>query len=502
MIGAETKSEANFSAEHDEVQWLLDSGVFGRSTNLTRLFKLACDKYFSGHADQIKEYTLAVEGLGRPFDFDPQSDPIVRVTVHALRKRLAEYYSGEGRNRPVRISLPLGHYVPSFTHHERVPIHQAYPNGNGNGAVETVLVPQPDDPDRKRFRPTRSVAAIIAVAAAGILFAAFWQMKRVAAARVNANLAAAASKPGDALHVLVGENRSPYTDHSGIHWVADRYCTGGTPFAVLDEKINGTEDPEIYLAGRRGSFHCVFPVPKGYYQVQLHFADTSDAQDGATTTGFSFNGGSAHFLDVVDSAPGQNTATAGVYPGITTEQDGAIHIDFLTGDSFVNAIEVAPDPQKMMLPLRMTMGPKDFIDAQGQVWLSDRYFTGGRRNYVTSANTDTPNSLYYWSRVGHFEYSIPVAANELYTVKLHFLEPWFGNPNSGMKGMGGRIFDVYSDGTTLLENFDVYAAGGSGPVVRTFTHIQPTAQGKINLIFMPVVNYGLLSALEVIPEVN
>jgi hypothetical protein len=52
----------------------------------------------------------------------------------------------------------------------------------------------------------------------------------------------------------------------------------------------------------------------------------------------------------------------------------------------------------------------------------------------------------------------------------------------------------------LLKNFDILGEAGAEPIVRTFSHIQPTAQGKIEISFTPVVNYPSVNAIEVIPE--
>jgi hypothetical protein len=52
----------------------------------------------------------------------------------------------------------------------------------------------------------------------------------------------------------------------------------------------------------------------------------------------------------------------------------------------------------------------------------------------------------------------------------------------------------------LLKNFDIYREAGSEPLVRTFPHIEPTAQGKIELYFTPAVNYPSISAIAVISE--
>jgi hypothetical protein len=52
----------------------------------------------------------------------------------------------------------------------------------------------------------------------------------------------------------------------------------------------------------------------------------------------------------------------------------------------------------------------------------------------------------------------------------------------------------------ILKNFDIIAEGGTNPVVKTFDNIQASTQGKIELSFIPVVNYPEINAIEVIPE--
>ena len=103
-------------AERDELNWLLTSGVLGRSSNLARMLTFVCEKHFQGQDDQITEYSIATEALGRRDHFDPQDDTIVRVTAHSLRKRLQEIYQTDGVNRPIHIQIPLGNYMPSFVH--------------------------------------------------------------------------------------------------------------------------------------------------------------------------------------------------------------------------------------------------------------------------------------------------------------------------------------------------------------------------------------------------
>src|ERR1051326_2439635 len=105
---------ADFAKERHELEAVLASGIFNRAPNLAHVLTYVCEKYFDGSAEQIKEYNIAVEALGRPAQFDQKRDSIVRVEAHRLRKRLREYYEAEGAGHAVRIEIPSGQYAPKF----------------------------------------------------------------------------------------------------------------------------------------------------------------------------------------------------------------------------------------------------------------------------------------------------------------------------------------------------------------------------------------------------
>src|ERR1700686_1661113 len=105
---------ADFGQERLELEAILASGIFHRAPNLAQVLTYVCAKYFEGSAEQIKEYNIAVEALGRPADFDQKRDSIVRVEAHRLRKRLREYYEAEGADHALRIDIPPGQYAPRF----------------------------------------------------------------------------------------------------------------------------------------------------------------------------------------------------------------------------------------------------------------------------------------------------------------------------------------------------------------------------------------------------
>ncbi len=93
---------------------IVDSAAFRNSLRLKSFLAFVVDAALAGNAQRIKGYTIAVEALGRDSDFDPQSDPIVRVEAGRLRRALARYYAGPGSSDELIIALPLGSYVPEF----------------------------------------------------------------------------------------------------------------------------------------------------------------------------------------------------------------------------------------------------------------------------------------------------------------------------------------------------------------------------------------------------
>jgi len=89
-----------------------------------------------------------------------------------------------------------------------------------------------------------------------------------------------------------------------------------------------------------------------------------------------------------------------------------------------------------------------------------------------------------------------------YSLVLHFAEYYFGPKASGIGGLGSRRFNVMSNGTQLLDDLDIFReAGGSlTALTKTFHHLHPSPQGKLNLNFEPISNYASVSAIEVFDE--
>ncbi len=499
-------AEAEVEAERRELDWLLTSGVLGRSGNLARVLKYICEERFAGRT-QIKEYTIATEALGRRPDFDPNSDTIVRVTVHSLRKRLLEVYQNEGAERPLRLVVPPGHYDPCFvaapTSPSRPPTSEQEKLA-GHDSERGLTAPLPTIPGLLQA-PTRRVQlwsmGIIALALAIGVWS--WHHHQASSLRRGDSFSSTAAMslpaPQETIRALMGTGRQPYVDHSGVTWTTGNFCQGGTNVIVPSQKIEGTEDAPLYLGGVHGITHCVFPVTQKLYELHFYFAETSDLPAATRVATLSINAGPAIGVDVVDKAGGDGIATSIVVTGVAPENDGSIHIDFISEVSLMNAVEILPAPSADLLPVRIVVSSKPYVDSENHIWASDRYFSGGRHGLPPESAKQGNLGLYESDRIGSFRYSIPAVPMAHYTVRLYFREPWFGKENGGFGGPGSRVFDVACNGELLMKNFDILATAGSASIVKTFDNIQASASGRIDLSFMPVVNYPVVNAIEVLP---
>jgi tetratricopeptide (TPR) repeat protein len=102
-------------AARQELDRILADPEFHCTQRNRRFLRFVAEEYFRGRGQAIKAYTIAVDVFGRASSFDPSTDPIVRIEATRLRIALTRYYELYGRDRPVRISLPKGHYVPVFS---------------------------------------------------------------------------------------------------------------------------------------------------------------------------------------------------------------------------------------------------------------------------------------------------------------------------------------------------------------------------------------------------
>ena len=483
----------------DELNSVLASRTFQNAPALSKILQYICNKHLEGKGDSITEWNIALDALGRSSDFDPEKDSIVRVELHLLRKRLADFYAKEGADHTVRICLPKRGYVPRFEL-----VDSAKTLEQDTKPSDTASILQPVSSRRNRALP--HLLLIIVMTSLSLCAALLmWNNNGKVSARTSKVVPPTAVAPAqDQIRILAGLlTPHQYIDSSGLLWTGDTWVSGGIVFYRPDRQIAGTLDQEIFRHGREGNFRYDIPLKPGLYELHLHFAETLFGQtplDGAEARrcfDVTLNGKPLlqHF-DLSDDAGGPNIADTKVFDGVQPASDGRLHLVFSGFTPLLNALEILPDPSGKPLPVRIVCSMHSVLDMKGQIWESDRYFMGGRESDHGGAFTGTDDpSLYVSARFGNFSYSIPVVAGHDYRATLRFIDTSYGSP-------GKRMFDVFCNERLLLRNFDVVkASGGQNRMLQlTFDHLRPDPQSKLIFRFRPVRGYAILRAIEVEPN--
>jgi hypothetical protein len=523
-------STAEFEQERREFQALLASGIFDRAPNLAQVLTYICERYFEGMAEQIKEYNIAVEALGRPARFDQRRDSIVRVEAHRLRKRLREYYDADGAGHSVRIEIPPGQYAPLFIRRHSAP-HDAsedagiapVPETPAAEWVEEETIAQLDHtvsftPPRPLLlappaAATRNSALWVAITIAVLTLCGLfiWRAYAVKVDKVSAApIGVVGAAPSPSFGILPGLQHD-YTDRFGRVWLSDRYYQGGSTFEFTGRPIAATRDQRLFTGRREGTFSYDIPLAPGTYELRLYFAENlygeyNMAGGGETTRVFSVYANSAQILsdfDVIREV-GASTADVRAFKDISPAADGKLHLRFAPGNNpaMVSAIEITPSTPGKILPIRMVSRDHPYTDKEGRVWAADSYSRGGLLVTRTKPveNIYDPELLNV-ERFGNLNYVIPVPPGH-YAATLYFVETWFGPGEFAGGGVGSRLFDILCNGVALRRSFDIFkeAHGRNRAVIFPIHGLEPDPQGKITISLMPVRNYASLNALELVDE--
>ena len=103
------------AAVRHHLEEILASHAFVGRKRTQDFLRLIVDHTLRGELDSLRERMIGAEMFGRPVSYDTGSDSVVRVRASEVRKKLAQYYSESGDDRPVvRIEVPSGSYVPRF----------------------------------------------------------------------------------------------------------------------------------------------------------------------------------------------------------------------------------------------------------------------------------------------------------------------------------------------------------------------------------------------------
>src|ERR1035437_3871234 len=521
-----------------ELEAVIASGIFAKAPSLALLLDYVCKKDVGGQAKQNKEYNIRVEALGRPPSFDPRQDSIVRVEAFRLRKRLKQYYENEGADRHLRIVIPSGQYVPQFLENgpavsngeapdagpdhiedEEVALEVAPPAAPNRelaiAPAQPIVVPstivRPGLPSWLRLAAFLGLPLIVVALVIAVWY--FWVHLPAKAVSVPKTASVPLGAESEEIRILCGSPAPRHVDRVGNIWSGDRFFRGGSDFSTPDHTISRTPDPELFRTRREGDFTYDIPLKPGVYELHLYFAETLFGENNTAGGGESSrvfrvlinDKPGLWVFDVIADAGGSNTADERVFKDISPAKDGILHLHFAAlfkEAPFLNAIEIVPGIPGRMHPVRIVAGSRDYSDRRGVVWGADRYFRHGSTVARSEPVSNTPDpEIFAAERFGNFTYAIP-AADGRYTVTLRFAETWFGLGKPGGGGAGSLVFDVYSNGIALLRNFDIFraASGAQRAIEKTFRGVTPNAQGKIELSFVPVVNYACVNAIEVVDD--
>ena len=102
------------AAVQAELRRVLQSPFVPEGSMLAKMLTYVVERTLAGEDRSIKAYTIAVEALGRPPQFEADRDSTVRVAAMRLRGALDLYYGGPGANARTRIRMVPGSYRPIF----------------------------------------------------------------------------------------------------------------------------------------------------------------------------------------------------------------------------------------------------------------------------------------------------------------------------------------------------------------------------------------------------
>ena len=146
-----------------EIARVRESGVLGVSGRLLELFEFLALRSAEGRPPKEAEIALAVFGKAGPDSM--RDDPVARVYIHRLRKRLDDFYLRHGMPNDVRLDIPKGDY--------RIACSGPDDKEAGADAEALVETEQSSEAPRRRKIGWGLIAAGLAVLAIGANVAAW-----------------------------------------------------------------------------------------------------------------------------------------------------------------------------------------------------------------------------------------------------------------------------------------------------------------------------------------
>jgi protocatechuate 3,4-dioxygenase beta subunit len=171
-------------------------------------------------------------------------------------------------------------------------------------------------------------------------------------------------------------------------------------------------------------------------------------------------------------------------------------------DSNVATVTITIDASGSPYRMRINAGGPSFKDVNGNAWQADAGYTGYTYTFSTTspitARTGDP-TLYQTERYASnvLQYSFSNLPNGIYTVNLHFAEI-----ASSCFQVGCRVFNVQVQGTTVLQNLDVFAAAGGAFIGIARSTSAVVANGTLTIAGVAgQTTYPILSGIDFVLQV-
>jgi hypothetical protein len=152
------ESRETGSRSHERVQQALDlilsSPPFRNTLQGQTLLRYIVKHTLAGEDNLLRERVIGSEVFGRRPDYETGDDPVVRIRVAEVRKRLAQYYQSLHETPDFYIEIPSGSYRATFRGNDN---HQEVVHGSVHGPSSPIGIAQ--------SVPEKSLAAISAIEA-------------------------------------------------------------------------------------------------------------------------------------------------------------------------------------------------------------------------------------------------------------------------------------------------------------------------------------------------
>ncbi|WP_263384893.1 hypothetical protein [Granulicella arctica] len=149
---------------------LLETHHFKNSRRYPALLRFIVEETLEGRGEYLKERLLGVRVFDRPPDYDTATDPIVRVTIAEVRKRIAQYYHDEEHDAEMRIELLPGRYAPEFRTREPKKVFEALEDPIPSSPASALISAAPADSERRRIFGWQVISFVTVIISAIGLF--------------------------------------------------------------------------------------------------------------------------------------------------------------------------------------------------------------------------------------------------------------------------------------------------------------------------------------------